>query len=538
MRPRQLPGPKLYCPPNAGHGGGVPIWLMGMTLLSFRHIGGWMLAHRIARTADEVANSDVLHRFASLLRQMRVRSDVIVRQSFQILTPMVVGVFRTTIVLPASVMTSLSPEQWEAILAHELAHVRRHDFVWNLVSDCDRKPSCSFTPRFGGWDAKCDSSVSFAAMTCLLRAQSGRLPWPKVWRFSWGSWKARHPPIGPWPQQGKTDRIALQRVRRLLAKQRSEPRSIVPAATWVAGLGLVLLLGLMGPLQSQDTTVADNDQVNSQETPEAPDNDESEPESWEISKKYDASWLRHRLLYQETVPDKIVVPAVRGVVLSPEGELLEGVSIHSHTPRQWLRLLGNGTIKTNRHDPFTRSRAGGKFGIPSRTETVTVAIFLHEQGVASVSHEELIYSQGRIQLQRWARIEGQFVMNGEPQSEQPIRLYVDTLPWSYTRGGPRLTTEYTTKTDNSGKFVFEKVPPLPGRVHAMGRPLHTRHNVRYTCRPGETTRVQLGAGRTIRGQLVIAPLRDGERIASWTDTDRIVVSHALPDPPYPKETTG
>jgi len=47
--------------------------------------------------------------------------------------PMVIGVFRPAILLPASMLLGLAPDQLEAILVHELAHIRRHDNLVNLV---------------------------------------------------------------------------------------------------------------------------------------------------------------------------------------------------------------------------------------------------------------------------------------------------------------------------------------------------------------------------------------------------------------------
>src|SRR5258706_15978258 len=46
--------------------------------------------------------------------------------------PAVVGWLKPAILLPASVLTELPAAQLEAILLHELAHVRRHDYLFNL----------------------------------------------------------------------------------------------------------------------------------------------------------------------------------------------------------------------------------------------------------------------------------------------------------------------------------------------------------------------------------------------------------------------
>src|SRR5207237_4946041 len=47
--------------------------------------------------------------------------------------PTVVGWLRPAILLPIAALASLSPEQVEAILAHELAHIRRHDYAVNVL---------------------------------------------------------------------------------------------------------------------------------------------------------------------------------------------------------------------------------------------------------------------------------------------------------------------------------------------------------------------------------------------------------------------
>ena len=47
--------------------------------------------------------------------------------------PTVIGWLRPVVLLPVSCLTGLSPEQIEAVLCHELAHVRRHDYLVSVV---------------------------------------------------------------------------------------------------------------------------------------------------------------------------------------------------------------------------------------------------------------------------------------------------------------------------------------------------------------------------------------------------------------------
>ena len=47
--------------------------------------------------------------------------------------PTVIGWLKPVVLLPASALAALTPQQLEAILAHELAHIRRHDYLVNLL---------------------------------------------------------------------------------------------------------------------------------------------------------------------------------------------------------------------------------------------------------------------------------------------------------------------------------------------------------------------------------------------------------------------
>ena len=54
-------------------------------------------------------------------------------ESAAVTVPTLVGWVRPVVLLPAAALSGLTPEQLEAILAHELAHVRRHDYLVNLL---------------------------------------------------------------------------------------------------------------------------------------------------------------------------------------------------------------------------------------------------------------------------------------------------------------------------------------------------------------------------------------------------------------------
>lgn len=250
---------------------------------------------------------------------------------------------------------------------------------------------------------------------------------------------------------------------------------------------------------------------------------------------YQKTCLRHRLLEFEALPKPIVVPAIRGIVISPDGVPVNDDSIVSHTPRQWTRLNANGRLPQAAQGAPSSTAKGARFGLPQRTEPYRVLV-ADPAGVESVTHEDLINAQGRIQLLKWSRIVGRFTLEGEPQPDVVIRRYIDTLEWSHTRGGPRLTTEYTATTDAEGGFIFENVPPLPGRVQAISGASHSKRGVRYACRAGETTNIALGAGRAITGRMSAVELENAgrltERAIDWSG-ETIVIAHNPPPTSVP-----
>lgn len=110
----------------------VGFWLLGVTIFSLRFLSGLAAAHRLARVQIEPA-SESCHRIVrQLVARLRIRQPVRVAASRRIDVPAVVGVLRPVVLIPVSALSGLPLPQLETILAHELAHIRRHDFLVNL----------------------------------------------------------------------------------------------------------------------------------------------------------------------------------------------------------------------------------------------------------------------------------------------------------------------------------------------------------------------------------------------------------------------
>lgn len=111
----------------------VLVWLIGVALLSSRLLMTWLRTQRLARNAARAANDEWHRIVGQLAHAMRLRRAVKLVESAAVEVPAVIGWLRPIVLLPASTLTGLAPKQIEMVLAHELAHIRRHDFVVNLL---------------------------------------------------------------------------------------------------------------------------------------------------------------------------------------------------------------------------------------------------------------------------------------------------------------------------------------------------------------------------------------------------------------------
>ena len=111
----------------------VSLWAIGVFVLSLRLAGSWLQVARLKWQGTQPVAESLQNLAERVARQLGVRRSVAIFESTLAAVPCLIGVLRPTILLPASALTGLSPEQLESILAHELAHVRRHDCLITVI---------------------------------------------------------------------------------------------------------------------------------------------------------------------------------------------------------------------------------------------------------------------------------------------------------------------------------------------------------------------------------------------------------------------
>ncbi len=108
-------------------------WLLGVAALSIRLLAGWRSAGLLRIRGTSPARPEIAAMAEQLCRRLRVMTPVRILESALLRVPAAVGVFRPAVLLPVSSLTGMPVEQIEALLAHELAHIRRHDYLVNLA---------------------------------------------------------------------------------------------------------------------------------------------------------------------------------------------------------------------------------------------------------------------------------------------------------------------------------------------------------------------------------------------------------------------
>jgi beta-lactamase regulating signal transducer with metallopeptidase domain/protocatechuate 3,4-dioxygenase beta subunit len=108
-------------------------WALGVASLSFWYLGGWCRLQKLRCLGTETVSHKIKENTLELAEQLGIRQVVHIAQSLLVQTPTVIGWLKPIILLPASALTGLTEQQLTALIAHELAHIKRHDYFVNIM---------------------------------------------------------------------------------------------------------------------------------------------------------------------------------------------------------------------------------------------------------------------------------------------------------------------------------------------------------------------------------------------------------------------
>jgi GWxTD domain-containing protein len=114
-------------------GWAAPLWLAGVAGLLLYRFASWITAQRLRRRGTCAAPKEWSRYVAALASQLNISRPVELLESYLAEVPMVIGYLRPVILAPIGMLAGLPLDQVEAILLHELAHIRRADYLVNLM---------------------------------------------------------------------------------------------------------------------------------------------------------------------------------------------------------------------------------------------------------------------------------------------------------------------------------------------------------------------------------------------------------------------
>ncbi len=112
------------------------LWCIGFLFMATRYFGAFYLTQQLKEKGTSPVSEFWMERFLTLAKNSGVTARVKLLVSKHVDGPLTIGFFKPVVLVPASFLSSLPQDQIEAILLHELAHIRRFDYLLNLIQVC------------------------------------------------------------------------------------------------------------------------------------------------------------------------------------------------------------------------------------------------------------------------------------------------------------------------------------------------------------------------------------------------------------------
>lgn len=211
----------------------TPAWMVGVCIFYLRYAAGWLSLGGMRRRSVWNAPDGWQRLLTRLAIELKVSRPVELLESLLADVPVVLGHFRPVVLVPLGFLAGLPPEHVEAILLHELAHIRRSDYLMNVgqrliegllfyhpavwwisqVIRAERENCCDDVVV----DLRGDAHGYAVALTALEQNRVEQ------------QWPAREPAVAA------TGGNLMKRIRRLLYPQR-------PSGLWAPALAVVVLM--------------------------------------------------------------------------------------------------------------------------------------------------------------------------------------------------------------------------------------------------------------------------------------------------------
>lgn len=108
-------------------------WLLGVLVFSIYHLLGFARLKRLISSKNVLTNKNLEKIVFDVSQRLQIQRRIKIFQSERIQMPAVMGWLKPVLLVPASFFMGLDQKYIESILIHELAHIRRHDYLANMI---------------------------------------------------------------------------------------------------------------------------------------------------------------------------------------------------------------------------------------------------------------------------------------------------------------------------------------------------------------------------------------------------------------------
>jgi beta-lactamase regulating signal transducer with metallopeptidase domain len=109
------------------------VWIVGVLFLAVKYLGAYSYSQRLRYYGIFEVEVEWQKKFEALLRKVNLNLPVKLLESKLVKVPVVIGFLKPVILFPIGLLAGLPVEQVEAILTHEIAHIKRRDYLVNIL---------------------------------------------------------------------------------------------------------------------------------------------------------------------------------------------------------------------------------------------------------------------------------------------------------------------------------------------------------------------------------------------------------------------
>lgn len=230
----------------------VLLWFSGVAVLSFRFLGEIAYTYHLKNYQVQLAPSFWQKQTKAIAQKIGLKQSIVLKETFRVNTPMVVGIFKPIILMPIGLISGLSNEQVESILAHELAHIRRHDFLINLFQSFI-EVLLFFNPAVW-WISACVRAERENCCDDLAIQITGDAT---IYIKTLAQLEEMRTTVGQTTIAFSGQGSVLQRIRRIIYQKSSTP--VLSKGFWSACVMMICLFLAVFNLESQSLIEANND---------------------------------------------------------------------------------------------------------------------------------------------------------------------------------------------------------------------------------------------------------------------------------------